>query len=96
MTIRADNRLVDTPMVPVVCRACGAEVLARKSSWEQTSVQWNAEAMARCPQRRNAASLAAPGRPTLFLSCSELAESIHDAVTAGRLPIVEETVHAAP
>ncbi len=96
MTIRADNRLVDTPMVPVQCRACGAEVLARKSSWEQTSVQWNTDAMARCPQRRNAASLAAPGRPALFLSCSELAESIHDTVTAGRLPVVDETMPAAP
>ncbi|HEX2214874.1 MAG TPA: ferredoxin [Mycobacterium sp.] len=96
MTSRADNRLADAPMVPVACRACGAEVLARKSSWEQTSVQWNADAMARCPQRRNAASLAAPDRPTLFLSCSELSESIHAAVAAGRLLIVDETAHAAP
>lgn len=96
MTVRPDNRLADAPMVPVACRACGAEVLARKSSWEQTSVQWTADAMARCPQRRNAESLGTPGRPTLFLSCSELTESIHDAVAAGRLAIVEETVHAAP
>jgi hypothetical protein len=96
MTVRADNRLVDAPMVPVACRVCGAEVLARKSSWEQTSVQWNADAMARCPQRRNAESLTAPGRPTLFLSCSELTESIHDAVAGGRLTIVGETVRVAP
>ncbi|MDG5482692.1 ferredoxin [Mycolicibacterium gadium] len=96
MSVRADNRLADAPMVPVACRACGAEVLARKSSWEQTSVQWSADAMARCPQRRNAESLTAPGRPTLFLSCSELSESIHDAVAAGRLPIVDEAAHAAP
>jgi hypothetical protein len=96
MTLRPDNRLADVPMVPVACRTCGAEVQARKSSWEQTSVQWDAEAMARCPQRRNAALLGAPGRPTLFLSCSELTESIHDAVAAGRLPIVDEMVRAAP
>ena len=96
MSVRADNRLADAPMVPVACRACGARVLARKSSWEQTSVQWDAEALARCPQRRNAESLTAPGRPTLFLSCSELAESIHDAVAAGRLRIVDEAAHAAP
>jgi hypothetical protein len=96
MTVRADNRLADTPMVPVACRACGAEVLARKSSWEQTSVQWNADAMARCTQRRNAESLTAPGRPTLFLSCSELTESIHDAVAGGRLTVVDETVRVAP
>jgi hypothetical protein len=94
MSVRADNRLADAPMVPVACRACGAQVLARKSSWEQTSVQWDADALARCPQRRNAESLTAPGRPTLFLSCSELTESIHDAVAEGRLRIVD--THAAP
>ena len=96
MTLRADNRLADVPVVPVACQTCGAEVLARKNSWEQTSVQWDADAMARCPQRRNAALLDTPGRPTLFLSCSELTESIHDAVAARRLPIVDETVRAAP
>lgn len=94
MSVRVDNRLADAPMVPVACRACGAQVLARKSSWEQTSVQWDADALARCPQRRNAESLNAPGRPTPFLSCSELTESIHDAVAEGRLRIVD--AHAAP
>lgn len=92
MSVRTDNRLADAPMVPVACRACGANVLARKSSWEQTSVQWDAAALARCPQRRNAESLTATGRPTLFLSCSELTESIHDAVAEGRLHIVDAPV----
>ena len=44
MTVRPDNRLADSPMVPVACRRCGACVSARKSSWNQTSVQWTAEA----------------------------------------------------
>jgi hypothetical protein len=96
MTVRPDNRLADAPMSPVVCRACGARVLARKSSSEQTSVQWNADAMARCPQRRTADAVSASDRPTLFLSCSELTETIHDAVTAGRLPIVDEVRRNAP
>jgi len=96
MAVRPDNRLADSPMVSVACHRCGACVLVRKSSWNQTSVQWNADALARCPQRRNAESLTAPGRPTLFLSCSELTESIHDAVASGRLHIVDEAVRAAP
>jgi hypothetical protein len=50
MTVRTDNRLTDAPMVPVTCRRCGAEVWARKSSWQQTSVQWDATAAALCPQ----------------------------------------------
>ncbi|WP_078311428.1 MULTISPECIES: ferredoxin [unclassified Mycobacterium] len=80
--IRTDNRLVDSPMVAVGCQHCGAEVLARKSSWQQTSVQWNAEAEARCPQRRDCAGL--------FLVCSELRGSILDAARNGRLPVLAE------
>ncbi|OBI77030.1 ferredoxin [Mycobacterium sp. E740] len=90
MTVRPDNRLDDVPMVPVICGACGAEVLARKSSWEQTTVQWNAAAVNACPQRRAAEELAAHGRPPVFLSCSKLVESIFDAVRTGRLGIVDE------
>lgn len=90
MTVRPDNRLDDVPMVPVVCGACGAEVLARKSSWEQTSVQWNAAAVQACPQRRAAEELAGHGRPPVFLACSQLAESIFDAVRTGRLEIVDD------
>lgn len=91
MSIRADNRLDDLPMAPVTCRACGAQVLARKSSWAQTSVQWSAEAWATCPQRRDAAALAAHSRQAVFLSCSELAGSIVDAVCTGHLPIADDT-----
>ena len=96
MSVRPDNRLDDAPMAPVTCRACGAEALARKSSFEQTSVQWSAEAVQRCPQRRDSQALAAHGRNTVFLSCSELSESIVDAVRTGRLTIVDDRVDVAP
>ena len=90
MTVRTDNRLADAPMVPVACRHCGAEVMARKSSWQQTSVQWDAAALARCPQRREAALLSAHGGRGLFLSCSDLRESILDAVVSGALPVLDD------
>ncbi|WP_193044831.1 ferredoxin [Mycolicibacterium baixiangningiae] len=96
MSVRPDNRLDDTPMAPVTCRACGADVLARKSSWQQTSVQWSAAAAQRCPQRQDNEALTSHGRKTVFLSCSELSESIAEAVRTGRLTIVDETVDAAP
>ena len=38
MTVRTDDRLLDTPLVPIDCRRCGATVEARKSSWAQTGV----------------------------------------------------------
>lgn len=88
--VRPDNRLADAPMVPVTCRACGAGVLVRKSSWEQTSVQWDAEGSAQCRQRRDARLLAARGGSGLFLGCSELSASILDAVGRGAVHLVDE------
>jgi hypothetical protein len=92
MAVRPDNRLADSPMVPVACARCGACVLARKSSWNQTSVQWNAEASAACLERRDAENLAAHSGRGLFLACSALRGSILDAVRNGDLPVVDESV----
>ncbi|UNB55097.1 ferredoxin [Mycolicibacterium sp. YH-1] len=91
MTVRADIRLDDAPMVPVTCRRCAASVLARKSSWHQTSVQWSAAAYEGCAERREADKLAAHGTRALFLVCSALRTSIADAVSRGELPVVDET-----
>ncbi|OBK33059.1 ferredoxin [Mycobacterium sp. 1245111.1] len=76
------------PMAPVTCRNCGARVLVRKSSWNQTSVQWNADASSRCAER------SLYGRE-LFLACTALNDSIVAAVRHGDLPIVDETASAA-
>jgi hypothetical protein len=88
--VRTDNRLDETPMAPVTCRDCGARVLARKGSWNQTSVQWNAEATGRCAERANAQRISASGSRGVFLVCSALSESILDAVRHGDLAIVDE------
>lgn len=90
MTVRPDNRLADSPMVPVGCRRCGARVLARKSSWEQTSVQWDAAGSAMCQQRRDAHLLSARGGNPVFLGCSALIDSILEAATRGAVPLVDE------
>lgn len=92
MTARPDIRLADMPMVPVTCHACGAEVLARKGSWQQTSVQWTRESAARCEERRRAECL--PGR--IFLACGKLKESIAAAVTAGVVHVVQDELGVAP
>ncbi|MGB9224374.1 ferredoxin [Mycobacterium sp.] len=73
-------------MVPVACRVCGAQVLARKSTWNQTSVQWNADATSRCTERLQAERIAEHG---LFLVCSALRESIEAAAVTGLLTIVD-------
>jgi hypothetical protein len=95
MAARIDNRLTDCHMVSVVCRHCGAEVRARKSSWNQTSVQWNAGASAQCHERRDLQNVAAYSGRGVFLACAALADSIVDAVRHGDLPVVDETVDVA-
>jgi hypothetical protein len=91
MTVRRDNRLGDAPMAPMNCRRCAASVLVRKSSWDQTTVQWDAAALRRCEERHEAQKLADHGGRDLFLACSALGESIADAAREGSLPIVDET-----
>ncbi len=89
MAVRPDNRLDDSPMVPVVCGRCGAGVQVRKSSWNQTSVQWTGTALSRCEERCTVEQLAGASRPGLFLACSALKASIADAVRAGAVPLVD-------
>ena len=94
MTIWPDNRLVEAPMRPVRCRRCAAEVLVRKSSRSQTSVQWNADASSSCEEWRELAELAAHGGKGFFLGCTALSESIAGAVCSGELTIVDGAVGA--
>lgn len=89
MTLRADNRLADVPMTPVRCRECGTTVRARKASWEQTSIQWNATAMAECAERRACADARNGAGPATarFATCHALRDSIDRAAVAGELEV---------
>lgn len=77
-------------MQQVVCRVCSARVLVRKSSWEQTSVQWDSAALQRCARRRLDGDTAGPGYPTFFAGCGELRRSIDDAVHQGLVAVLDE------
>ena len=85
--MREDNRLADgAPMRPLACERCAAQVLVRKSSWQQTSVQWTAEALAACRELG-----AAPMPGPALAGCSQLRAAIHDAATSGKLPVIEHS-----
>lgn len=88
MTARIDNRLLDAPMSPVQCQECGAEVLVRKGRWEQTSVQWDASALSQCIERQSAQR--SPHQHGLFLTCSQLRDSISAAAQRGDLRVLDE------
>ena len=63
----------------LACARCAALVRVRKSSLQQTSVQWTTRATRQC---------AAPGGlGALVPTCPDLRASIDDAVRAGRLEV---------
>ncbi|XBB66554.1 hypothetical protein ABFU82_20960 [Nocardioides sp. WV_118_6] len=86
VTVRPDVRLETAPMSPVSCETCGAAVEARKSSWEQTSIQWHAADTERCLERRAAMPPRIEG--TLFTGCASLRQALSRAVDRGELPVL--------
>ena len=90
MTLRPDNRLADVAMTPIRCRRCASRVLVRKSSWDQTSVQWDAAAAQGCVERSHAERVAVRGRAEPFLGCAALGDSIVEAARHGELPVVDD------
>ncbi len=95
MSVGTDNRLSDCPMVPVRCRRCGANMLARKSSWNQTSVQWDAGASAQCLDRCEPTDAGTYSGRGVFLACSSLTDSIVHAVRQGEMPVIDEMTSPA-
>lgn len=89
MAVRPDNRLLDAPMRPVRCRRCSAQVQVRKSSWQQTSVQWDTAAVAACVERRSAQPGSGPNS-NFFENCSELRASIRGAAAEGLIPVPDD------
>ncbi|MFI6966288.1 ferredoxin [Streptomyces sp. NPDC050255] len=80
--MRVDNRLADgAPMRPLACDRCAAQVLVRKSSWQQTSVQWNGGAMALCAERE--------GAEAAFEGCGSLRDTIREATLRGTIELAD-------
>lgn len=99
---RPDVRLEDAPMQPVTCLACRATVTARKSSWDQTTLQWTSEALDRCLERREAAVASDRPNRNTFTGCEALRTSIREAAVSGALavqsdePLKTNTDHDGP
>jgi hypothetical protein len=85
--IRPDNRLADLPMTPLECQRCHATVQVRKSSWQQTSVQWDEAGARTCLERRSSLS-GGNIRDADFFTCAGLRESIAQAALSGQIPMV--------
>ena len=89
MSVRPDNRLADVPMTPLACHTCAARVEVRKSSWDQTSIQWRGDAAGACVERRASAPGSGPNAGA-FPGCSALRDTVRKAAVRGELRIVDE------
>ncbi len=87
MSPRPDVRLETAPMQPVSCTTCGAEVLARKSSWDQSTLQWTAAALERCAERRTTTSRSDRPNRNAFPGCAALRASVREAAVRGELDV---------
>ncbi|WP_433363911.1 hypothetical protein ACQPZX_33030 [Actinoplanes sp. CA-142083] len=77
MTLTERQEYLEGGFSELACARCEALVRVRKSSPQQTSVQWTAQAAKRC-----AGDLGA-----LVPTCLDLRASIDEAVRAGKLEV---------
>ncbi|WP_051022071.1 hypothetical protein [Nocardia pneumoniae] len=84
-TVADRQRYLEDGLTPLRCQACRSQVLVRKSSSHQTSVQWTGDPAEHCPVFAElSASGYGPGRPE---SCPQLERTIAWAVDEGLLEI---------
>lgn len=82
----ADAReFLEAGLTPVRCGGCPSEVLVRKSSRRQTSVQWRAAPADSCPEF--AARVEAGEISARIDTCPKLRAAIEHAVAAGALAV---------
>ncbi|WP_433198134.1 hypothetical protein ACQP1G_03095 [Nocardia sp. CA-107356] len=86
-TVVDKQRYLEEGLTPLRCQSCQSEVLVRKSSSHQTSVQWTENPAARCPVfAQLSAQGYGPGRPE---TCAQLEKTIKWAVDEGVLEVAE-------
>ena len=71
-------------MREIECRACHACVLVKKTSSFHTSVQWNADARARCNELERIREQG--GNTAMMPTCPRLSASIDHGVAEGIIP----------
>ena len=77
MTLSERQEYLEGGYAELSCARCYAQVRVRKSSPQQTSVQWTTDATRQCPIELSA----------LVPACPDLRASIDDAVRAGKLEV---------
>jgi len=87
-TLADEREFLTSGLVPVACAGCGAEVLVRKASRRQTSVQWRSAPVDSCPEF--ATRVAAGELSARIDTCPTLRASIERAVATGAVAVPDE------
>ncbi len=83
-TVEDKRRYLEEGLTPLACQTCGTEVLVRKASSHQQSVQWTVSPADHCPVFRELSC--GPGRTE---GCPNLERTIAHAVDEGVIPVDE-------
>ncbi len=87
-TLADEREFLTAGLVPVGCTACGTEVLVRKASAMQTSIQWRSSPAESCPEF--AARVAAGELSARIDTCPALRSAIEHAVATGAVAVPDE------
>ncbi|HEX8627618.1 MAG TPA: hypothetical protein VF755_05555 [Catenuloplanes sp.] len=75
-------------LIGLACENCGVRVRVKKSSAQQTSVQWSPAGVRGCAEFAERTRLGEPS--ALVATCARLRDSIERAARDGRLPTPPE------
>ncbi|MFC4853665.1 hypothetical protein [Actinophytocola glycyrrhizae] len=87
-TLADEHEFLTAGLTQVACAACTTEVLVRKASRRQTSIQWRSSPADSCPEF--AARVAAGELSARIDTCPRLREAIEEAVAAGALAVPDD------
>jgi hypothetical protein len=87
-TLADEHEYLTTGLVPVACSACLTEVLVRKASQAQTSIQYQSPPASSCPEF--AARIEAGELSARIDTCPKLREAIDRAVDSGTVAVPDE------
>lgn len=87
-TLADEQEFLTAGLTPVACADCVTEVLVRKSSRAQTSIQWRSSPADSCPEF--AARVAAGELSARIDTCPRLRAAIDRAVATGAVAVPDE------
>jgi hypothetical protein len=87
-TLADEHEFLTAGLVPVGCASCRTEVLVRKASRMQTSIQWRSSPAESCPEF--AARVGAGELSARIDTCPALRAAIERAVETGAVAVPDE------